>query len=120
MPALQLGQWEGGLTIDSLFGSLTIQTFRKLPNTLPKTKATSDNNKCETDSMEWKLSVNNPSAMVMMISGAILLVHLILPFKYRDDGVEPRDLAFSNVYLTQASGIRRLDLDVNLIRLDLE
>jgi hypothetical protein len=34
--------------------------------------------------MEWKLSANNPSTMVMLIGGVIPLVHLILPFKYRD------------------------------------
>lgn len=81
---MQLGQREGGLTIDSFFGSLAIQTFKKLPSMLPKTKTTRDKNHGETDSMEWKLSANNPSTMVMLIGGVIPLVHLILPFKYRD------------------------------------
>jgi len=58
MPALQLGQYEGGLTIDSFFGSLTIQTFRKLPNMLPKTNATNDNTKGEMACTEARVSPN--------------------------------------------------------------
>jgi hypothetical protein len=36
MGVLQWGQWEPGQIMDSSFGSLKIQTFRKLPTIAPK------------------------------------------------------------------------------------
>jgi len=38
MGDLHAGQWEGGDTIDSPFGSRKMQTLRKLPTRAPKMK----------------------------------------------------------------------------------
>ena len=47
MGVLQEGQCDGGLTIDSPFGILTMQTLRKLPMSDPKIKTTGDNHSGE-------------------------------------------------------------------------